>query len=492
MKAILFIVSFYLLFIFPVSVNAQTYTHPTVGISNTYAGSCMTSTCSGTYYDNGGAGFNYANSVNNIYRVFCPSTAGMCMQVTFTSIDMHNSNCIPGNVPCDVLNIQNGPTQNSTVIAQINYGDDGTTPTITSTDQSGCLGFRFASSSSNNAPGWVATLSCVPCAAPSGAGQTSNADCVNATPICGDAVITSVTTGPGIVSESCTGCTAGGENYSNWYQIQISSSGTLGLTIDPAQGNDDFDFALYGPGTGCGALGNPIRCSYSAATNNTGMGNGAGDVSEDVTGDGWVSTLNVTAGQTYYLMVNHWTPPSQAYSLYWNLTNGASLDCVILPVELLNFNCMAVNGHIELDWSTATELNNDYFILEKSNNGIDFTELVRVPGGMNSNVERKYLAVDNLPFDGENYYKLTQVDYDGNRKELKLISCYNSKIEEYQIDRINVFDLSGKLILQKKYDGYSELEDFYNQLNILPGLYLIQQIDKSENARLQTFYKLAY
>ncbi|MBI3237248.1 MAG: hypothetical protein HYZ43_00120, partial [Flavobacteriia bacterium] len=73
-----------ILLLFFVSVSfgvfAQTYTHPTTGINSTYAGACMVNTCSGTYYDNGGAGGNYSANINAIYRTFCPSTAGMCVR----------------------------------------------------------------------------------------------------------------------------------------------------------------------------------------------------------------------------------------------------------------------------------------------------------------------------------------------------------------------------------------------------------------------------
>ena len=105
---------FILLMLTPGMLSAQTYTHPTIGISNTYAGACMVNTCSGTYYDNGGAGGNYGANINAIYRTFCPSTAGMCMRATFTSFSMNDTYflCSGPNSCCDYLQILNGPAQN--------------------------------------------------------------------------------------------------------------------------------------------------------------------------------------------------------------------------------------------------------------------------------------------------------------------------------------------------------------------------------------------
>jgi len=49
-----------------------TYLHPTVGLQNSNLGTCMVNTCSGTYYDDGGAAGNYSLNVNQVYRTFCP------------------------------------------------------------------------------------------------------------------------------------------------------------------------------------------------------------------------------------------------------------------------------------------------------------------------------------------------------------------------------------------------------------------------------------
>lgn len=86
----------------------------------------------------------------------------------------------------------------------------------------------------------------------------------------------------------------------------------------------------------------------------------------------------------------------------------------ILPVELLNFTAVPVENEVHLSWSTATEINNDYFVLEHSRDAITWDFLDQVQGQGNSTSLTNYNSIDDRPFLGENYYRLKQVDFDGS------------------------------------------------------------------------------
>jgi len=399
-----------LLFISGVTVSsAQTYTHPTVGMAGEYIGACMTSTCTGTYTDdNAGGGGNYSNSVNGIYRTFCPNAPGQCMRVCFNTINFNVSNCIPGNVPCDVLYVEDGPTQNSPLIAQLDYTDNGTTPCFTATNPSGCLTFRFFSSSANNAPGWSATISCVNCTANTVA---DNNDCIAFTAICSNASFSGASVGPGIASEGCSGCNTS-EHFTNWYKFCAQTSGVLQFLIDPSVNTEDYDFALYGPNVTCTSLGSPIRCSYAAGSGNTGLRSAAADVSEDVTGDGWVSPLNVIAGQCYYLMISQWSAGGSGFTIDFT-GSTTSLNCILLPIKLMHFSAVAEDKTILTSWTTASETNNDYFTVERSVNAADYIEIGKVKGAGNSSNALHYSFEDKDPVPGIIYYRLKQTDFNG-------------------------------------------------------------------------------
>lgn len=404
----------------------QTYTHPTTGVQSTYNGACLVSTCSGTYNDNGGGGANYAANVNNIYRTFCPNTGGMCLRATFSSFSMNDTYflCFGPNNCCDYLSILNGPAQNSPAL----YSNCTTSPnTITSTDPSGCLTFRFVSDGSVQLAGWAASLSCVACGG--GPSATSNADCAFATPICSNIAFSDASIGPGIVAEGCAGCNTS-EVYTNWYRVQIASSGTLAFTINPNQNSDDFDPVLYGPNVTCGALGAPIRCSYaaSAGNGNTGLGNGAVDNSEDVAGDQWVAPLNVTAGQTFYLLINGWSAASGSNGFALNWTGTATLNCSVLPAEFTQFSGEYKDGMNDIMFSTAGEFNVKDFSLEKLQNG-NWGNLATFPANGNNSL---YLFTDARPLPGANNYRIRTRDHNGEinySHEIEVIAPISHRFE---------------------------------------------------------------
>ena len=85
-----------------------------------------------------------------------------------------------------------------------------------------------------------------------------------------------------------------------------------------------------------------------------------------------------------------------------------------LPIELLSFNASLQGDVVELTWTTATEINNDFFTIERSQDGNTWEEVGVVSGAGNSNSVRHYQLTDNAPFAGQSYYRLKQTDFDGS------------------------------------------------------------------------------
>lgn len=85
-----------------------------------------------------------------------------------------------------------------------------------------------------------------------------------------------------------------------------------------------------------------------------------------------------------------------------------------LPIELTSFTAKANGRVVNLDWTTATEHNNAYFTIERSQDGLVFEEVVRVDGAGDSQSELRYEATDEKPFSGTSYYRLRQTDNDGS------------------------------------------------------------------------------
>jgi hypothetical protein len=84
-----------------------------------------------------------------------------------------------------------------------------------------------------------------------------------------------------------------------------------------------------------------------------------------------------------------------------------------LPIELISFNATLLGNVIEISWATAAEIDNDYFTLERSEDGINWNIIGEEKGAGNSTVRLDYRFVDYNPIPGLSYYRLKQTDYDG-------------------------------------------------------------------------------
>ena len=99
-----------------------------------------------------------------------------------------------------------------------------------------------------------------------------------------------------------------------------------------------------------------------------------------------------------------------------------------MPVEFIDINAVKDDEHIDLNWATASETNNDYFTIERASDGINFLPLSIIKGSGNSNSLINYSYADNNPIEGVNYYRIKQTDFDG-KYEYSIIMYI-----EYSID----------------------------------------------------------
>ncbi len=144
-----------------------------------------------------------------------------------------------------------------------------------------------------------------------------------------------------------------------------------------------------------------------------------------------------------------------------------------LPISLIDFNAQynQSNGVVDLTWTTATEVNNKEFTIEKSIDGFTWDFVTSQPGAGNSTKVLNYAAVDEEPYSGTSYYRLKQTDYDGNYtySELRPVTIeaelarmtvvpnparnratinFNSTVIGTAI--LNVYDCTGRLVFTKE------------------------------------------
>ncbi|AZQ61185.1 T9SS type A sorting domain-containing protein [Flammeovirga pectinis] len=122
-----------------------------------------------------------------------------------------------------------------------------------------------------------------------------------------------------------------------------------------------------------------------------------------------------------------------------------------LPVSLINFDVSLQKQNALLEWSTASETNNDYFLIEHSTDGRNWKNINQINGAGNSNVQLDYSFIDEHLAIGNNYYRLTQVDFDGKsetfatksiqfgvvNQNLISVNCYPNPIQQEGIINIS-------------------------------------------------------
>jgi hypothetical protein len=169
-----------------------------------------------------------------------------------------------------------------------------------------------------------------------------------------------------------------------------------------------------------------------------------------------------------------------------------------LPVELLSFSGDCNEGEVALSWQTATEHNSDYFEVEKSRDGMNWQVLTTVDAAGSSTELLNYGTTDANAMEGNNYYRLTQVDIDGTTKVYDVInvscsrtgkgyfSAYpNPSNKSFQVilndknlvgsGTLSVKDTKGSDLLNRMVEVKPGINMFsVSDLNLAPGVYYIQ------------------
>ena len=140
----------------------------------------------------------------------------------------------------------------------------------------------------------------------------------------------------------------------------------------------------------------------------------------------------------------------------FGLGDGSS---AALPIELLNFSAAMNDNKVTLTWTTATEINNDYFTIERTLDGINFEEVLETPGAGNSFTPLTYVGEDGNPLPGTSYYRLKQTDYDGQFEYSSMVELHNDYISDMRTYEITVANntrvvLSYQLKSEVSYDLY--------------------------------------
>lgn len=163
---------------------------------------------------------------------------------------------------------------------------------------------------------------------------------------------------------------------------------------------------------------------------------------------------------------------------------------VVLPVTLTSFTAIAAKNTVALQWSTAQEINNRGFTIERSADGQNWADIGFVNGAGNTAAETNYRFTDNAPYKGINYYRLRQEDLDG-RNSFSAIATANVKggnlftISDNPgngrfklntpattgVMEMTVTDATGRVVLNQKTSAGNQVIDISRQA---PGVYWLR------------------
>ena len=201
-------------------------------------------------------------------------------------------------------------------------------------------------------------------------------------------------------------------------------------------------------------------------------------------------------GQAHNVIV----PSFFVFNTAWTLSSLLSP----LPIELLSFDATPLEEKVELKWMTATEINNDFFTVEKSIDAFEFYEIGTVPGAGTTTNERSYVLDDMKPFPGISYYRLKQTDYDGTFSYSRTIPVtYKSINDNFTIfpnpapdmvylaskedvrPEIIIRNAEGRLIQHFLTQSSKQIHSLHIA-DLTPGLYIVEirYGDQSQHIRL--------
>ena len=222
--------------------------------------------------------------------------------------------------------------------------------------------------------------------------------------------------------------------------------------------------------------------------------------------------VNISASRTSVTNLSFGT-----YAFEFKVTNSlglVGLDTIIiyngekiLPVVLTEFNAQKSTEGVLLKWVTATEVNTDQFIVEKSREGITFSPLGTVEA--TNETLAKYNFTDLNPEEGNNFYRLKMVDKDGTYEYSKIISInYVAKSSgRINIDRaiattsqlqlqvssnkteivtLKVTDVLGHTVLQKKVQLQAGTNNVIQPMNTIKAVLFCRVITQTERSDSKT------
>lgn len=185
------------------------------------------------------------------------------------------------------------------------------------------------------------------------------------------------------------------------------------------------------------------------------------------------------------------------YFYNWEFSSGpgpcqrvpvtGTVNCVT-PVDLLSFTAQSTGDEVVLNWITTNEINNAYFVIERSADAQTFEELGTIVAAKANQARNAYLFTDKNPLTGKSYYRLRQTDLDGSTTYTDVLSVLRNngnvlsllpnpfhqsailRLENTEHALVSITDLQGRII----YSGETTESEIHIGENLKSGMYVLK------------------
>jgi hypothetical protein len=146
-------------------------------------------------------------------------------------------------------------------------------------------------------------------------------------------------------------------------------------------------------------------------------------------GDGTTSTLESPGTHTFSVdgLYTVSLVVTDANGCMETFSQTVDVGCLVLPIELLDFDPHVKENEVVIEWTTSVEVNNDYFTIERSKDGFNYEVISQIAGAGFSSMNNSYEVIDTNPLIGSSYYRLRQTDFDGQNKVFPPVAVYFSQ-----------------------------------------------------------------
>lgn len=302
-------------------------------------------------------------------------------------------------------------------------------------------------------------------------------------------------TGAPFDAGTCANCHGGG-SFAPTFNVQLldntltpvtnyiaGNNYILRISIVPTNGTPQFGFQTTSVKSATNANLNTWGMMLPGGTANVGLPSGRNYVEQNtLLNDGiinlpWTApTVNFGAVK-FYTMGNAVDGSGGTGNDSPTLPNVLTIGETVLPISLLSFSAKQTTNFVTLNWKTAQEINNDYFLVERSTDNINFFTIGKVNGNGNSITEHSYNFTDKNTSAGKNYYRLAQTDFSGKVNYTNIVDVnFKSMVDGISISPNPVLN---KIFLKSSFNLLGNNYTIINSVGttVLTGIFITNEID---------------